>query len=160
MIRTFTRRYRHLVLILTATLSACIEGAPEGDWQAVQAVADAYVEAWLANDSSSVLAALSEDAVLLPQGQAPVRGKEAIAEFWWPAGGPPTTITRYVSTVEQMDVSGTLASIWGTAELGFAWEADGELQEATNRSAYLMVLRPDASGAWRISHRMWGRLPE
>jgi len=160
MVRLTTRLCSSLALIVAVALFACVEGVPEENWQAVEAVADAYVQAWLANDSSAVLATLSEDAVLLPQGQAPVRGKEAIAKFWWPPEGPPTTITRYVSTVEQMDVSGTLASVWGTAELSFAWEADGELHEATNRSAYLMVLRPDASGAWRISHRMWGRLPE
>lgn len=160
MIRLTTRRSGHLALVLTLALFACVQGVPQEDRQAVEAVADAYVQAWLANDSSAVLATLSEDAVLLPQGQAPVRGKEAIAEYWWPAEGPPTTITGYVSVVEQMDVSGTLASMWGTGELSFAWEAEGELHEAANRSAYLMILQQDASGTWRISHRMWGRLPD
>lgn len=146
--------------LATVALVACAEGIPQEDWQAVQAVADEYVQAWLSNDSSAVLATLADDAVLLPQGQAPVRGKEAIAKFWWPPGGPATTVTHYVSTVEQMDVSSTLASVWGTAELVFAWEENGGWKEATSRSAYIMVLRPNASGAWRISYRMWGRIPE
>lgn len=131
----------------------------ERDLEAVRAVADAYVDGWLRNDADAVMATLAPDAVLLPQGSAPIQGEGAIREFWWPTEGPATRVTRYVSSIDDAQVDRDLAYVRGVAELTFTWEQDGETREQTSRSAYLMTLSREA-GAWHITNRMWGRLPD
>lgn len=131
----------------------------ERDVEAVRAVADAYVNGWLQDDADGVMATLSPDAVLLPQGRAPIQGEDAIRAFWWPPAGPATRVTRCVSSIDDLQVDGDLAYVRGVADLTFTWEQDGETVEQTSKSAYLMTLRRDDSGAWRITNRMWGRFP-
>ena len=120
---------------------------------------EAYVAAWRANDATAVLATLTDDAVIMPAGSEPITGKDRIRAFWFPPEQPPTIITEYVSSIEDLEVSGTLAYVRGRAELAFTWEQDGEQQTASNYSAFLMVLRRTDAG-WKIARRMWGRLPE
>ena len=69
---------------------------PEDDVK-VRAVEAAYAAAWVKNDPAAVLATLWPDAVLMPPGRAPVRGLEEIRRFWWPPGGPRTTVTVFDS---------------------------------------------------------------
>lgn len=132
----------------------------EQDTEAVRAVADAYVDGWLQNDAEAVIATLSPDAVLLPQGRAPIQGEQAIRAFWWPAEGPATRVTRYTSSIDDLQVDSDLAYVRGVADLTFTWEQEGESVEQASKSAYLMTLRRDGNGAWKITNRMWGRLPD
>ncbi len=152
------------VLIAVGTAGGCTASvsidSAERDIEAVRAVADAYVDGWLQNDADAVMATLAPDAVLLPQGSAPIQGEAAIREFWWPAAGPATRITRHVDSIDELQVDGDLAYVRGVAELTFTWDTEGETVEQTSNSAYLMTLRRDHSGAWRITNRMWGRLPD
>ncbi len=151
------------VLLATGAAFGCSASvsvrSTEQDAEAVRAVADAYVDGWLQDDADAVMATLSPDAVLLPQGSAPIQGEEAIRNFWWPAEGTVTRVTRYESSIDDLQISGTLAYVRGFAELTFTWEQDGETAEQTSKSAYLMTLRRDG-GDWRITNRMWGRLPD
>ncbi len=106
------------------------------------------------------MATLAPDAVMMPLGSVPIRGERAIRAFRWPAEGPATRITRYVDSIDELEVDGDLAYVRGTAEFRFTWEEAGETVEQASKSAYLMTLRRDYSGAWRIDNRMWGRLPD
>lgn len=151
------------VLLASGAVAGCsasvsVESA-DRDLEAVRAVADAYVDGWLQNDADAVMATLAPDAVLLPQGSAPVQGTEAIRAFWWPANGPTTRVTRYASSIDDLKADGDLAYVRGVAELTFTWEQDGETAEQTSKSAYLMTLRR-VGGDWQITNRMWGRLPD
>ncbi len=141
------------------TASVSIDSA-DRDLEAVRAVADAYVDGWLKNDADAVMATLAPDAVLMPLGNVPIQGEQAIREFWWPTAGPATRITRYVDSIDELEVDGDLAYVRGSAEFRLTWEQDGETMEQTSKSAYLMTLRRDDAGAWQINNRMWGRLPD
>jgi uncharacterized protein (TIGR02246 family) len=125
----------------------------------VRAVDAAYAAAWVKNDPAAILATLWPDAVLVPPGRAPVVGVEEIRKFWWPAGGPKTTVTAFASTIAQVGGSGSTAWALGTYQFDFWWEADGKRTERRNRGNALMVLRRSPEGEWRISHRMWSDLP-
>ncbi len=125
----------------------------------VRAVEAAYAAAWVRNDPAAILATLWPDAVLMPPGRAPVRGLEEIRRFWWPAGGPRTTVTVFDSRVAQVGGTGTTAWVVGTYRFDFWWESGGKRTERRNRGNTLMVLRRNEAGEWRISHRMWSDLP-
>jgi uncharacterized protein (TIGR02246 family) len=141
-----------------------IETAPSeplapADELKVRAVDAAYAAAWVKNDPAAILATLWPDAVLVPPGRAPVAGVEEIRKFWWPAGGPKTTVTTFESTIAQVGGSGSTAWALGTYQFDFWWEADGKRTERRNRGNALMIFRKSGDGEWRISHRMWSDLP-
>ncbi len=73
----------------TALSSADVESVMQAD--------RAYATAWLANNPESVMATLTEDAVLVPSGILALEGADAIREFWWPADSPPTTVIEFTS---------------------------------------------------------------
>lgn len=131
----------------------------EADRAAVLAVDRAYVDGWLADDREGVLDLFEEDALLLPDGTEPVRGRRAMEAFWWPPGSG-VTIERYESEVDEILGEGSLALVRGTGELTFSWtDGEGELRRRSSRSRHLTVLRRQPDGRWLISRRMWDGLP-
>lgn len=125
----------------------------------VRAVEAAYATAWVKNDPAAILATLWPDAVLIPPGRAPVRGVEEIRRFWWPPGGPRTTVTAFDSLAAQVGGSGATAWALSTYRFDFWWESGGKKTERRNRGNALMIFRRSDAGEWRISHRMWSDLP-
>lgn len=125
----------------------------------IKAVNEAYVLAWLKNDSAAVMKTLAPDAVLIPQGSRAIEGMKAIKQFWWPSGGK-TTVTAFTITTEQIGGEGDVAYVRGTFTLSFIYEDGSNKLERTNNGNYLMIMKRQADGAWRISHRMWGDLPQ
>lgn len=138
--------------------------APNGrlspaDEARIRAVNEAYAAAWRRNDPAAVRATLSPDAVLIPQGNAPVRGLDAINRFWWPPSGPRTTVTGFTITTDEVGGGGTIGFVRGSFVLDFSWEEKGKTVSRRNRGNYFMLLARDDEGQWRISHRMWSDLP-
>lgn len=154
-------RFSVLVLLPALMLlggSGCVAGgsaalAP-GEAEAVRAAARAYEAAWLTNDPERVLATLTDEAVILPSGLPPMVGQEAIRAFWFPAEAPPTVVTRFDATQDEIGGAGDVAFVRGTFVLAFRY--DGADYESAG--TYLTLLRREG-GAWRISHRMWSDQP-
>ncbi|MGH7695374.1 MAG: YybH family protein, partial [Gemmatimonadaceae bacterium] len=119
-----------------ATLSAA-------DSTAIRSVQAAYVSAWLADDTTGVLATLDSTAVLLPPTHAPVSGAKPIREFWWPADGSRTKITSFDWTIEEMGGTTQLAYTRGVSTLSWT------LQGHSASSLQVAKHEPDDSSAWR-----------
>ncbi|HJZ73794.1 MAG TPA: DUF4440 domain-containing protein [Vicinamibacterales bacterium] len=126
------------------------------DTAAVRAATLAYRDAWLANDASRVMATLTEDAVLLPSGLAPIQGSAAIRDFWWPAAAPATTVIAMELTIGGIDGSGNVAIVTGRGTLTFT--TGGASAPRSLASTFINVLRRQPSGAWLIAERMWSDL--
>jgi uncharacterized protein (TIGR02246 family) len=147
-------------LLVVALSIACRSGVARedsaGDVRSLRAVNEAYRAAWLAGDSAAVLSLFAPDAVLLPHhGDPPVAGLHAIRVFWWPPEAPPTVVTSMDITTDGADVNGDQGVLWGRFALAFSFEMDGQQRSLRNAGTYLMVLRRQADGEWRITHRMW-----
>lgn len=127
----------------------------EADLAEVRAADGAYAAAWLANSPEQVMATLTADGVIVPSGNPAYQGPEAIREFWWPAGSPPATVTRFDQVQREAGGSGGLAFIRGSFELVFDYEG----AEYTGSGEYLSLFRRTADGSWRMSHRMWSDRP-
>jgi len=126
------------------------------DATAIKATIEKYRTSWLAGDADGVLGTFTDDAVLLPaQGGAPVVGREAIRKYWWPAGGPPTTITRLEITYEDVGGDCRIGYARGRDEVGWTLEDHGAAKSHGNSGTYLNVMRKRPDGSWRISHHMW-----
>jgi len=118
----------------------------------------AYRDAWLSNRPEKVMATLTSDAVLLPSGMEPIAGAAAIRAFWWPAEGPATTVTAMEQTIDEIAGEGDLAIVRGHGSLTFTMRENGRETTRSQRSTFLNVVRRQADGSWKITHRMWSDL--
>jgi uncharacterized protein (TIGR02246 family) len=122
----------------------------------IETVRAAYVQAWLADDTSGVLATLDSDAVLLPPGRLPLKGEREIRAFWWPTDGSRTTITAFDWTLDEMVGTRELAFTRGISTVAWRYEKNTVRMEQTTRSTNLTILVRGADGRWRILRQMWG----
>jgi len=121
----------------------------------VRAVLEAYRTAWLANDADAVLSVFAEDAVLMPHhGVEPVVGKAAARAFWFPAG-PPTTITAFTLTVDQVGGSSGIAWARGRSRVEWTTGIGPDAKRSGNAGTNLTVLKRQPDGDWRIVAMMW-----
>lgn len=129
------------------------------DSSAIESVQAAYVKAWLADDTSAVLATLDSAAMLLPPGHLPVHGHDAIRAYWWPTDGSHTTTTAFDVSVEELVGTNQLAFTRGVSKVSWRYEKDTVRSEQTSRTTSLTILARGADGQWRIIRQMWGPLP-
>jgi ketosteroid isomerase-like protein len=145
---------------LPALLAACTASSSSSvlsptDSTAIRGVQAAYVSAWLADDTTGVLATLDSAAVLLPPTHAPVIGANAIRGFWWPSDGSRTKITSFDWTMDEIAGTNQLAFTRGASTLAWTYDKDTVHQVSKSRNTNLTVLRRGADGRWRIARQMW-----
>lgn len=150
-----------IVLTLTCFLGCAAPATngvafTSGDSAAVRATQEAYVAAWLADDSAAVMRTLASGAVLMPPRMQPLTGDSAIRGYWWPTDGSTTRITSFTWEVNEVQGGGGMAYTRGLSTLTWTYEKDTVRQTSTTRSPNLTVLRRESDGTWRITHQMWG----
>ncbi|MBZ5658640.1 MAG: SgcJ/EcaC family oxidoreductase [Acidobacteriia bacterium] len=147
------------VVLLSAQSNSggCEKGLSPDDVKAIKATIEAYRTSWLNGDSKGVLSTFAEDAVLLPHhGDPPVQGIAAIQNYWFGAGGPPTTITGLNITVEQVGGSERTAFARGLDAVSWTMTPEGKpTQKFSNSGTYLNVMKKMPDGSWRIQAHMW-----
>ena len=128
----------------------------------IEELLKSYQSAWSINDQNGVMATLAEDAVLLPRhGHPAVAGKSAIVKFWWPADVPPTTVTSFTMTTDEIKGSGEMAYVWGKFSLASTYQDKGQKKSESNAGTYMMIVGRQRDGTWLITHRMWdGPMPQ
>ena len=134
--------------------------SPE-DEARIRAVSKAYCDGWLSKDAEErVLRLFAKDAVLLPHhGLEPVTGEEAMRRFWFPKGGPVTTVTKLTQSIDEIGGSGDVAYMRGHHSVSWT-SGSGPGAPATSLSGtFLMILRRQPDGSWRITHHMWDDPP-
>jgi len=155
-----------LLLILVLAVPARAPAADStgaltaADQAKIRTVLEAYRSAWLANDADAVLRLFAENAVLMPHhGVEPVLGRKAARAFWFPAGGPPTTITAFTQTIDQIDGGGDVAYVRGHSKVEWTTGTGPELKRSGNAGTNLTILRRQPDGSWRIAVLMWDDPP-
>lgn len=139
-----------------ALSSECSAALTDDDASRVRKVVEAYRAAWLRGDAQGVMKTLTDDAVLLPaHGDRPIVGREAITKYWWPAGAPPSKVTRLDITVEGL--TGDCATAYSHGRDDVAWTQDehGVSKAHGHPGTYLNVYRKLPDGSWRIARHMW-----
>ena len=118
---------------------------------AVRAVADGIIAADNAGDIGRVMDAYAADAWLMPPNAAPVKGQAAIRPRYETlfAGFRPAIEGR----IDEACVSGATAFVRGHNGGRMVPLRDGSPRALDD--VYLMLLRREADGAWRISHLAW-----
>jgi uncharacterized protein (TIGR02246 family) len=129
----------------------CVAEAPSV--RGVRAVADGIVAADNRRDLAAVLEFYAPDAILMPPGEPPVTGRERIKPRYEQlfAAYSPSITTEVHEACTESDMGFVRGRNTGT----FVPRSDGAAQDLDD--AFLMLLRRDAHGVWRISHLIWHR---
>jgi len=117
------------------------------DLEAITALRKENVAANNAGDVSALLAQFTDDAVLLPPGQLPVRGKAALEAFSRPFHEQYDVETE--QTAEEVVVAGDWAYEWGMLTGTARPLAGGEAMQADMKYLYVYERQPD--GSWKIA---------
>lgn len=128
--------------------AAEMPGAPAVDVAAIEAEVDQIRSDWIAaaerDDAAAVAALYADDAVVVGPAGQPAQGRQAIQEAF-AADFPQATNLQVTSS--DVEVSGDLVTDMGEFTQTVQ-TPDGQQQTVTGR--YIVVLRRQADGAWRI----------
>lgn len=154
------RSIGHLALLLAlSVLTAC--SAPRGakntlasaDLRStVESTTAAFHEALRTNDSAGVLARVADDVLMLPPGEPPVRGKEAMRA--WLA----TFLSQYhTSGLTLTDREVFVGEGWATEVGTYEWQLTPTAGGAAtvDRGHYMQVWHQGPDGHWRFAREIW-----
>jgi len=117
------------------------------DIHAIKQLADDWRSGWRAGDADALLNLYADEPVLMPQGQPPVVGKDAIRSLY-------EAVLREVAiksegALMEVEVVGDLGYFWSTYKLTATPKAGGAPLESEGKSVF--VVRRQQGGAWKIA---------
>ena len=108
-----------------------------------------FVNAFNGGDGAAVAALYTEDAELLPPDSAPVRGRQAIQDFW--QGAIDAGITMESLGAVEVEAHGPMA-----AEVGaFVLKVPGENGQTTSVAGKYIVVWRREGHTWRLHRDIW-----
>ena len=117
------------------------------DIEALRALDQAYASEWIDADADGVMALFTEDATLVPHhGDAPIKGHEAIRNFWFNPDYPPTVVPEWKREPAEIFVSGDMGVVRGRSRL--VWEYNGTRTTIPEGNYVIIAERGDKG--WRI----------
>ena len=136
-----------LVLAGWAWLAGCSPPTPTAtttDRKAVEATVSRYVEATNHGDVEALAALYDDDAVLLPPDHQPIRGRDAIGDFWRQGTDEGLEVTTL-----RLDVEGGIGYLVGQYTLPETEE------EPADSGKTVMCLRRQGDGSWKVTADIW-----
>lgn len=128
----------------------------QADTSALLALDQAYANEWIEGDADGVMSLFTEDATLVPHhGDEPIKGHEAIRNFWFNPDYPPTVVPEWTRKANEVFISGDVGVVRGTARL--VWEYEGIRTTIPNGNYVLIAVRID--NGWRIRMLTWNDDP-
>lgn len=159
-----SKKYGHILfLILVLLLSGCKQDTTHNqtqseatktltsDSQQIQKVVEKIILADNGGDLEGVLACYSDNAILMPPNDPAIKGKSEIRKRYESIFA--TTKVRFENVTEEAYVSGDWGFIRGFTN-GFVTVMDSG-EKKSIKDKYLMILRLQPDGDWKISHLMW-----
>ncbi len=137
------------VLALAATSSASA-----GVREDIEAALATFATAFNNGDGAAVAVLYTDDAALLPPGEARVNGRAAIQAYW--QGAVDAGLTDIALQAVEVEEDGDMAYEVG----GFSLAAPGENgAKVTVTGKYIIVWKKGADGAWRLHRDIWNANP-
>lgn len=121
---------------------------------AVRSVIASIIAANYAGDLEAVSRLYSDDAILIPPGEDPVRGRASLLERYRKGFAEDTIELAFTS--EETEVAGEWAFDRGRTHGKATPKSGGEPRQIDDK--YVMLLRRGEDGSWRISRLIWNRM--
>lgn len=112
----------------------------------------AFHQALRTNDSVAFLSYVSDDVLMMPPGEAAVRGKNALRDWYRGFLSQYSTSSLNLSDREVF-VGDEFAVELGSYEWGLTPAAGGA--PVVDRGNYMQVWKPQSDGQWRFAREIW-----
>jgi ketosteroid isomerase-like protein len=126
----------------------------EDDKAVITGMIKQYNEAWLKDDSATIMNLFADTATLIPNGMEPIHGKKDITGFWWPNDSSKTTIDNYKINVLEVNGSGNWAYTFEEGKLEWSYEK-GTDKFSRKQKSYEVTIFNKSSNVWKITRRIW-----
>ena len=120
--------------------------------QALRDGARMFMEAYQRGDTAAVAEFYTEDAKVLPNNMEMVSGKQAIQEFW--KNAMEMGVKKINLETAEFGYDGDLAYERGVSTVTIQPEGG---QERIERGKYLVVLKRQTDGSWKLAVDIWNR---
>ncbi len=118
------------------------------DRQAIQELTENWVAAVKKKDIASLTNMVTEDAVFLPPGLPPVRGKQAV-EAMYRRFFPQFSSVEQTAKLEEVEIAGDWAFTWGTESFVLVAQAGGAPIHMQGKG--MTILRRQSDGSWKFA---------
>ena len=135
--------------VFAGLLFGCAPGprpTDAGARQAIEAAVRRYVTASNQGDAEALADLYAEDAMLLPPDHVPVRGREAIGDYWRRGTDQGLEVTTLA-----VEVDGELGYLVGRYTLPATEE------EPADSGKYVMCLKRQRDGSWKLTADIWNQ---
>lgn len=152
---------RALIVVLSvAVLVGCEQQKPSASGveatastrQAVEAATTAFHQALRTNDVETFMSFIADDVVMMPPGEAAVRGKTAMRTWYQGFLSQYRTSSLTLSDREVFVGDGWAVEL-GKYEWGLTPVGGGD--PAVDRGYYMQVWKPQPDGRWQFAREIW-----
>ena len=112
----------------------------------------AFNEALRTNDAATFMSFVADEVVMMPPGEAPVRGKEAL-RAWYTAFLSQYRTSSLTLTQREVLVGEGFAVEMGSFEWGLVPAGGGA--SVVDRGSYMQVWKRQPDGQWRFAREVW-----
>ena len=119
----------------------------------VDAASTAFHQALRTDDADSLFTYVTDDVILMPPGEAPVRGKDAMRQWYAGFLSVYRTSSLLLGNKEVLVGPGFAVEV-GTYEWGLA-PATGEGEATIDRGSYMQVWKLEPDGQWRFAREIY-----
>lgn len=127
------------------------------DKQAIRKLTEDWLAAIRTKDIARLTNMVTEDAVFLPPGLPPIRGKRAV-EAMYNSFFPQFTSIEQTVAIEEVTVAGDWAFAWGTERLELVPKAAGA-SPIQMEGKGMSILRRQPDGSWKFARGINNTLP-
>lgn len=118
------------------------------DEAAIRKLTEDWLAAIRAKDIPALAGMVTDDAVFLPSGLPPIRGKQAV-ETMYRSFFPQFSSVEQTVSIEELEVVGDWAFVWGTEKFTLVPQAGGGPIEMQGKGMSILKRQPD--GSWRFA---------
>jgi uncharacterized protein (TIGR02246 family) len=127
------------------------------DEQAIRKLTEDWLAAVHTKDIPRLIAMVTDDAVFLPPGLSPIRGKQAVEAMYQTFFPQFSSIEQDVS-IEEIQIADDWAFSWGTEKFVLVPKAGGPPIEMQGKGMTILRKQPDAS--WKFARGINNTLPK
>jgi ketosteroid isomerase-like protein len=146
--------------LFVVALAACAAEPPSIDTEAEEAelmrISREWSEVAGSGDLDATVAYWADDAVMMPPGMPPLKGKKAILEFIEASGSIPGSAIRWEPLEAHVSPSGDFAYLLERNEISFQ---DSTGVQVTEWNKVVTVWRKQADGSWKNVLDIWNADP-
>jgi len=131
----------------------------DADMAAIHQLHEMDMAAAKIDDINTLITLMTDDCILLPPGQEPIRGRDAIWKFMQEQlpENQKYEITEYVQQFEEVKIIGEWAYEWATFNGIYHLKSGGP--DLYERSRLFRILRRQPDSSWKVARSIWHGLP-